>query len=165
MADLGRTACGVREQRAERRARVFKLRTGGLSIRDIAPVVGTSRSTVAADIRDELKLLARETHESADQLRAIQHARLERLVAEAFSVIARAKDNDDMRLRGIESIRRTCETIARLFGLNVEQPPTVNLDARSVTFVISQAAPTNGTDHSQPDGHAETVAVPQLQSA
>jgi len=168
MPALGRSPTGTKEKRAIRRTKALELRASGLSIRDIADKLNTGRTTIAKDIKTGLAELAAHEHEHADELRTLQHKRLEKVIAESFNIIE-TTDDYNTKLKALEQVRRTVETIARLFGLNVEQA-TVSVDQRSVTFIIEtdNTPPNhkaNGTGNSQSQSVAETGDVPAIDGA
>ncbi len=160
MGNLGNQPAGKREAMAIRRQRVLQLRVAGSSQRSIAEQLGVGTTTVRKDIMHELGQLATETHEQADKLRVLQHQRLEHVVVKATELLD--SENEHTRLKACEQIRKTVETIARLYGLNIEQA-TVNVDARQVIY---QAIPDDGAprnNHNQ--GVAQATPIHQLESA
>jgi len=162
MGSLGNTPAGTRERMAHNRAKAMELRIGGMSYRSIAEQLGVGSSSITRYLQDGLTRLAQKETENAEQLRAIQHERLEGIVTTAMNIAANDGTTDEIKLRALETIRRTVETIARLFGLNVEQA-IVSVDQRSVTFVIQQIE--DGKHHPDNSSNAETDGVHRLASA
>jgi hypothetical protein len=121
-----------RVQRRERQARALELRIAGASTSQIAKVLGVNRTTAWRLINRALGELVEEVKERAEQLRAIQAARIEADLADLWPR-ARAGDMAAYRV-----IVRLYERQGRLLGLDLGQPPEVEAE---MTFNVLFAPP------------------------
>lgn len=109
--------------RATRRAEVLRMKTEGLSQRQIAKVIGYSRQTVTKDLRRALDLLAEEHKDMALHIRHLEAARLDRLLAVAMPKAL--EGNAKWWSRALTA----CESRRRLFGADAPTKLEAVIDA------------------------------------
>lgn len=111
-------------QYAYRQAKCIELKVAGYSWREIAASVGyADEKSAATACRAGL---ARWGSVAAEELRALQHARLEKLWAISYD-IATTDSNKDRRLAGIQTCLRIAERTSRLYGLDAPTKQTVTV--------------------------------------
>ena len=121
-----------RAQAAERRMRVWRLRTAGASYAQIAKAEGISEKTVLTDINIVLGELARTASNDAEEWRRSMIANLREL---HYAYYPRALGGD---YAAFDRILRIEEALARLLGVDVAPaaaPPILE-------YVIEVVAPT-----------------------
>lgn len=104
-------------QISERRDQVIQLRRAGLSIRDIAARVNADPKTVHADIKTMLADAIRENVDNADQLRALEIERLDRVMLGLSPLVFPSKGGATPDLKAVDRYLRISEQRARLLGL------------------------------------------------
>ncbi|HEY7087261.1 MAG TPA: sigma factor-like helix-turn-helix DNA-binding protein [Tepidisphaeraceae bacterium] len=142
---LDNMPCGKREALAQRRKDVLEHRIAGKSHRDIAKLFGVSDSTIGNDIKHCMKQLAAQQLANAEELRAMESARLEKDYAD---LCEREKQDKllpwefyrikDLKLRLSESRRR-------LFGLDAQQGGAAPTASVGLQIVIEPAEPPTRT--------------------
>jgi DNA-binding CsgD family transcriptional regulator len=142
-----------RVRHAERVAQALAMRIEGASTPQIAAALGISRSGAWRLLDGALAKLSAEIRDETEQLRAIQHARLERAVAD---VTPKAEAGD---MSAYRVLVRLLEAEARLLGLNLEQPPAGEMVA-SIEILYS----TPSQRGEVVDGEFTEVAPPALGS-
>lgn len=117
---------------AERRARALELRKAGFSYRKIAEKLSVSHVQARADIEAELKLLAEELHESADELRQIELERLDMLTRglEPFAAVGETK--------AVNSFIKVMERRAKLLGLDAPIRTDVTSGGEKLEVIIRE---------------------------
>jgi DNA-binding CsgD family transcriptional regulator len=95
----------------ERRRKALELRKGGASLRSIADALGVAVGTVHNDVNHELATLAAETRQEAEQLRALELARLDAVMLGHWQAATRG-DVDAARI-----VLRCIEQRVKLLGL------------------------------------------------
>lgn len=109
---LDKPTRGLRERAAARRLKALSLRQAGASFRDIASQLGVSRQQAYRDVDAALSELAELQREKTEKLRALELARLDRLL---LAVWPRAQGGD---LQAVDRAVRILERISRLMGLD-----------------------------------------------
>lgn len=110
---------GAKERSAARRVKALSLRQAGASFRDIGNQLGVSRQQAYRDVDLALTELAHHQRQKAEKLRALELARLDRLL---LGVWPRAQGGD---LGAVDRAVRIVERIDRLLGL--DSPSRVDL--------------------------------------
>lgn len=99
---------------AERRRKALGLRRGGASLRDIAAALGCSHEQARRDVAAALAELAADTRAEAEQLRALEVARLDAVMLGHWSAATKG-DADAARI-----VLRCVEQRVKLLGLAVQ---------------------------------------------
>ena len=106
---------GMRAARAERAAKELDLYRDGVTIREIAVLVGVSPAQVHRDVRQAVEEAVRP---SAEALLHVELARLDKLTRAAMEAMAALSDDDVAHLPGlINAALRVTRERARLIGL------------------------------------------------
>ena len=106
------TTRGAKERSAARRVRALSLRQAGASFRDIGNQLSVSRQQAYRDVDQALTELAQYQRQKAEKLRALELARLDRLL---LGVWPRAQGGD---LGAVDRAVKIVERIDRLLGLD-----------------------------------------------
>lgn len=122
--------------RAERRKTALDLRREGLSYRRIAALMGRDLKGVYEDVQAAIAAIPAE---SAEQVRAMELERLDRMLTPALRKLVRMADPD-----AIASTLKIMDRRAKYLGLDapkkVEQDVTVNSDAEDVISKLDRIA-------------------------
>jgi len=118
----------------ERRNTALDMRSRGYSYTDIAKALGVSRSTAHKYVTTELDKIREETRASAEQVRGLELARLDRLWRRAEDLL---ESDDDDGAKAIGAALRIMERRARLLGLDAQ----VEQVAGSVTLTVEVPSP------------------------
>jgi Sigma-70, region 4 len=130
---------------AERRQQALELRKAGESYRAIGQQLNISEKTAHQDVQRALARLAEMELSSADELRTMELARLDKLTVEAARVLAAPHPlvsggkvldgltDDGPKLAAIDRLIRISESRRRLLGLDRQQPITIEQ-----TYVLSE---------------------------
>lgn len=100
----------------ERRAQAVALRRQGYPYTRIGQIMGCTKQTAWKLVVDSLEERRRELGETVDQLRSIEHDRLEKLMLKLFRRFDDPKNENPERTA--DSILRVSERISSLFGLD-----------------------------------------------
>jgi hypothetical protein len=125
---------GKKEEIALRRSEVLKLRIVGMSYGAIATAKGVSKQTIATDIAAVLGELKRQQLDDADQLRAVECARLD-MAMMAIAVKVRSGD-----YQAIDRWIRISERRSRLLGID-RQPGSDEGGGVTLQIVMSTLCP------------------------
>lgn len=88
-----------------RRHEVLQLKIGGISLDAISKIVGVAKSQVHKDLKKRLSELAKSDKEGADEMRALQLARYERLLVPLWPlVIQLGMANEERRAKGEDNV-------------------------------------------------------------
>ncbi len=118
-------------QARERELRAVRLRTQGLTFAAIGAELGVSHQAAQQAVVRALEATRQELSEGADELRALEALRLERMTEVLWS---RVEEGD---LRAIDRVIRIRESFRRLTGLDMAQgageqgPQVIVVDARA----------------------------------
>lgn len=113
---------GTSAKKSAKVVEAFDLRCRGYRFRDIGKAIGVSSTTAFRYVSEELKRLAKEAREGAEQLRAIEHTRLEDSYREAQFGIQRTRNSDTgAHVRYLETARKISESIRKLYGLDAPE--------------------------------------------
>jgi hypothetical protein len=138
---------GKREKAAERRVQALDLRKAGASYRAIAATLGINEKTAYNDVRRALQTLAELELTSAEELRTLELARLDKLTIEAARVLAATHPyvsggkvlpnlaDDGPKLQAIDRLLRISESRRKLLGLDA--PPKVPLNPDGTPFAAA----------------------------
>ena len=85
---------------AERRVKALEMRKQGCTYRQIAAALGVDLKQAHGYVSDYLKMLAEEAKESAEELRAIEIAKLDKAERECWKRLRAASDADAAKLVG-----------------------------------------------------------------
>lgn len=108
---IGKRAARLQIEMNERREKALSLRRAGLSTREIAAQLGTSHQTIHTDLKAMLAASVRENIESANELRALELERLDKML---ISLSAKLREGD---LKAMDRAIRIGEQRAKLLGL------------------------------------------------
>lgn len=111
-------------KKAEKVVEAFELRKLGYGFRDIGKAIGVGSTTAYRYVRQELDRLAKEAHEGAEQLRLIEHGRLEDSYREAQHGIQATRVSgllNGAHVRYLEQARKISESIRKLYGLDAPE--------------------------------------------
>lgn len=155
-AGVPRTASRVDEAKKEQLAVAAILR--GHSYTQAAAVAGYSdRGAAHKAVMRVLARTARDLHEKADELRALEVARLDRALVEITAVAFNTATDPNTRIKYLEALNRNVRSRATILGLNAPiQHEVITHDA--LDREIAQLAAQLGLDPNVID--AEVVAGP-----
>jgi len=173
---------GTRENMADRQVRALRLRIAGASFRAIAREMGISVSMAHGDVMDALAELAEQQQANAEQLRALELARLDDLALAAARILqashplvsggkvlsgftpdgkAIGLTDDGPKLAAIDRLLRISESRRKLLGLDM-QPGA--LPAMVAEFILRWADGRNIIDIT-PTDQRDTAGAPQIADA
>lgn len=112
-ADLARIA--LRQEKA------LELRLLGRDLASIGRELGVSREQARKDIKAVLEATAEHAAEMAEQIRAIELARLDKAREKAFAVLATAGEDPELELKAIDRIIKLSERTAKLVGADAPE--------------------------------------------
>lgn len=121
----------------EKRARAVNLRKSGMTYEEIGHSMGVTKQAAHKLVMKELKRLAELHHESANELRALELARLDDINKVLYGKISGdSNENKPPDLASIDRYLKLMERRAKLLGL--DQPIQENNDLmRSVRVIKS----------------------------
>lgn len=97
---------------AERRVKSFELRKQGFTYREIAKHLGISPSRAQQDVSEELKRLAQETREGAEELRQMESERLDIAMKAIAAQVRRGE------IKAVLAWIKISERRSKLYGLD-----------------------------------------------
>ncbi len=112
-------------RRLSKQQQVLELRIMGATYRQIGKQLGISKSRVAELVRQGVDELNEQSRESADQLRAIEHQRLEALWRTLYPARIASDGTPDPDV--IIKLVRVSESIRRLWGLDAPEEHHLHL--------------------------------------
>lgn len=103
-----------------RRDEALDHRIQGKTYAQIGALMGISAQTAHKHVTKALDTLAKSTNEKAEQLRTIEHQRLEDMYDTCVQSIAKAKGSKRLvvRQKWVEQARKISESIRKLYGLD-----------------------------------------------
>lgn len=110
-----------KEQRVERQQRAFELRKAGKSFRQIGEMLDYSHEMVRKDIQSIIDELVSETRRDAEELIAVELARLNDLM---FAMWPDARRGE---LKSVMAVLKIIERRTKLLGLEVNRQISVTL--------------------------------------
>ena len=119
---------------ADRQSKAMQLRVRGFSFPKIAKALGCSTGTAFNDYTAAMKRLAEETKESADQVRSVELARLDKMTrALEFAAFGESPDDSPnaLDIKAIDALLKVSDRRAKLLGLDA--PEDINLNVGEVT--------------------------------
>lgn len=131
---------GARERAAERRVQALELRKAGATYRQIGAMLGVSGVQAYRDVARALEALAVEEHSRADELRALEDARLDDILIVLWP---RVKHGD---IEAITTTLRLMERRAKLWGLDSPGEQRVDVGGALVEVLARLADSGGSTD-------------------
>lgn len=120
---------------AERRVKALEMRKQGCTYRQIAAALGVDLKQAHGYVSDYLKMLAEEAKESAEELRAIEIAKLDKAERECWKRLRAASDADAAKLVG--QIKSLSESRRKLTGLDAP----VKIEHAGKMYSIAEVSP------------------------
>lgn len=111
---------------AERRKQVVQMRLAGASYQEIADALGITASGAYRAVKTWLDKTHSDTLESAEQLRDIENARLDKLILSAMPQAQKG------HLQAIEVVRKLSESKRKLLGLDAPEKQQIQQDTKVV---------------------------------
>jgi len=105
---------------AARQAEAIKLRVRGKSVREIAELLGVSKSQAHIDVRAAMASTAKEAEENVNEQRGLELGRLERALEVVESVLTNsngAEEGDELALKALDRLVKIQDQRAKLLGL------------------------------------------------
>jgi predicted transcriptional regulator len=115
---MGAKADARRLESMERRVTALKLRKRGFSYRDIATHLKVTPEAVRQMVKKETDLLQGELSELAEDVRTLDVARLDQMMARAMNLAVPTNATDDPDLRAMETVLKIMDRKAKLLGLD-----------------------------------------------
>jgi len=112
--------------------RALRLRIEGATYRQIAADLSCSAATAYRDVSSALAEIASSRSEQAEELRALQSARLDALLVAVWDT-AEAGD-----VKAIDRVLRIMERRARLHGIDAQPPPKAILGAAEIRVIYEE---------------------------
>lgn len=101
---------------ADRRIKSLEMRLKGMTLRQIAEVVGVSIQIVSKDVK--LMLMENLADVDIPRLRAMEEARLDKVLVVAMEIAEKKSADPELRLKAVDRVVRVSTQRATLLGLN-----------------------------------------------
>ena len=115
------------EVKAERVARAFDLRKRGKTYRQIGEMLGYSHEQARQDIQSVLATLVAETKDSAQEVLALELARLDDIQVNVYLEALQGNE------RAIGTVLKIMERRAKLLGLDITRNLNINMTADEIS--------------------------------
>lgn len=114
---------------AQRRSEAVRLRLAGATLEEIADKLGVTPPAVGKMLRRAITLWQQETEADVSELRALQYARLEKLL---MNTVARIEDEG---LSAIEAARKVLADERKLLGLDAPVRTDITTNGESLNAI------------------------------
>lgn len=122
---------------AERQAFALDFRKSGWSYRDIGKKLTISHEQARRDVESQLKALSKLNEDKADELRALELERLDKMTRSLDRMVEAGN------VGAISTMLRVMERRAKLLGLDAPEKKDINLDVTKLTddelFTLTQS--------------------------